>query len=124
MRPETTPGMEAQDKQESARVSMYRICSPVKPVRFKALCQREGIHAYIAVCVRARIHTHTYLHKRIHFYPTSRSFVHPFCGSQRGAKWEGRIDSGCNTSKQKHFLRAPLNGDVDVTLCTLPCSAE
>jgi len=59
MRLETTLGMEAQGKQESARVSVYEICSPAKPWcvskhRAKGnVCTHVRPRLYIRVCVCA-----------------------------------------------------------------------
>lgn len=103
--------MKAQDKQESARVSVYEICSPGKAGAFqKPPRQRETLCEYTCVCV-SRAYAFT-------FRP-DLSFIY-FLVRRGGAKCGGYIDSRgaqriSGKQKQHFFARFLKAKNVDVS---------
>jgi len=115
MRFETTIGMEAQDKQKSARVSVYEICSPGKAGAFQSTAPKGS--AYTCTCALVYVR----------FYPSPWSFVHLFCGSRRGTKWKDRFEVQRERAEQTNIFCALLKRNQKKIwrhICVIYCSIE
>lgn len=64
--------------------------------------------------VRVYSRVYTGLCTYIRFYPSPRSFVHLFCGSQRGTKWRDRFEVQ-HESKQKYFFCALIRVETSMS---------